>query len=84
MQRSLNEEELFALRSYCIGSLELVYEWISKDTQKTPERMQELLEQSMPEIIRKKAVELRDIPYAEAIKTMEEYLFKVGLSQAIF
>lgn len=84
MQRSLNEEELFALRSYCIGSLELIYEWISKDTQKTPERMQELLEQSMPEIIRKKVVELRDIPYAEAIKTMEEYLFKVGLSQAIF
>lgn len=83
MQRPLKEEELFALRSYCIGSIELVYEWISKDISQTPERMQELLEASMPDVILTKAKELKDIPYAKAIKTMEEYLFQEGLLQSI-
>lgn len=83
LQRSLNEEELFALRCYCIGSMEMVCEWLGKETLVPPEHMQELLELSMPEVIREKAVELKDIPYAEAIKTMEEYLSKEGLLQAI-
>ena len=83
VQRPLNEEELFALRAYCIGSMEMVYEWIEKGTLLLPERMQELLELSMPELLREKAVELKDIPYAEAIKTMGEYLSKEGLLRAI-
>lgn len=83
VQRALNEEEKFALHSFCIGSMELVCEWIDKGVQKTPERMQELLEASMPELIRKIAVEFKDIPYAEAIKTMEEYISREGLLQAI-
>ena len=83
VQRALNAEEIFALRSFCIGSMELVCEWIDKGVQSTPERMQELLEASMPELIRKIAVEFKDIPYAEAIKTMEEYISKEGLLQAI-
>ena len=84
MKRPLKEEEVFALRAYCTGCMELVYEWMSKEISRTPKRMQELLEISMPEVLRRSVVELKDIPYAEAIKTMEEYLSKAGLSQAIF
>ena len=83
LKRSLNEEELFALRTFCIGSMEMVYEWLVREPFMAPERMQELLELSMPEIIREKALELKDVPYAEAIKTMEEFLSKEGLLQAI-
>lgn len=83
IKRSLYEEELFALRTFCIGGMERVYEWLVRETSVTPERMQELLEVSMPEIIREKALKLKDIPYAEAIKTMEEYLAKEGLLQGI-
>lgn len=83
LQRSLSEEEWFALRCYCVGSMEMVYEWLGKETPVAPERMQNLLEFSMPEIIREKAIELKDIPYAEAIKTMEEYLSEEGLLQSI-
>ena len=83
LHRALNEEELFVLRSYCIGSMEMVYEWLCREPLLTPERMQELLEVSMPEVIREKALQLKHIPYEEAIKTMEEYLFKEGLLQRI-
>jgi len=83
LHRSLKEEELFVLRSYCIGSMEMVYEWLAKEPLITPERMQGLLELSMPEVIREKALKLRDIPYAEAMKTMEEYLSKEGLLQSV-
>lgn len=82
--RVLNEEEKFALRCYCIGGMELVCEWVARDTQISPERMLELLEASMPELIREKAMALKEVPYTEAIKTMEEYLSEAGLSQAIF
>lgn len=84
LQRSMTEEELFALRTYNIGSMEMVYDWISKGMQLSPERLVELLEFSMPEIIRTKIAELKDVPYAESIKTMEDYLLKEGLPQAIY
>ena len=82
VQRAMNEEELFALKSYCIGSMEMVYGWLSKGLQISPERLVELLESAMPEIIHEKVAELKEVPYAEAIKTMEEYLSKEGLLQA--
>lgn len=84
MHRTLKEEEVFVLRSYCIGSMEMVYEWLVKEPMIAPERMQSLLELSMPEVIKEKALQVKEIPYAEAIKTMEEYLSKEGLLQAIF
>lgn len=83
LSRVLTEEEKFALRSYCIGSMELICEWVSRDTNISPQKMAELLEVSMPEIIHNAATAMQKIPYTEAMKTMEEYLSKVGLSQAI-
>ncbi len=83
INRALNEEEMFALQSYCIGSMEMVTGWLGREPFIAPERMQEFLELSMPEIIREKALNLKELPYADAIKTMEEYLSKEGLLQAI-
>lgn len=83
LERTLKEEEMFALRSYCIGGMEMVYEWMGKGALMSPEQMLELLELAMPEILREKVTKLKAVPYAEAIKTMEEYLSKEGLLQAI-
>lgn len=83
MQRPLSEEEQFALRVYCIGSMEMVHDWLKKGTVISPERMMEYFEPSMPELIREKALAMKTIPYEKATKKMEEYLLKEGLLQGI-
>lgn len=83
VRRMMNEEELFALKSYCIGSMEMVHAWLSKGSSISPERLVELLEITMPEIIHEKVAQLKDVSYVEAIKTMEEYLSREGLLQEI-
>jgi len=84
LKRPLTMEEKFALRSYCVGSMELICEWVSRDTQILPEQMEELLAVSMPEIIYKIVVDMKDIPFDKVINKMEEYLSETGLSQAIY
>lgn len=79
LKRGLTEEELFAVRVYCIGGLEMVYEWVSKGTSPASERIAEMLEYAMPEFIHENVVKSQGIPYAEVLKTMEEYLSKEGL-----
>lgn len=83
LKRALSEEEKFALRSYCIGSMELICEWVSRDNRISSEQMMGLLELSMPEVLRQKALALETVPFAEAVEIMEEYLLQAGLSQAI-
>ena len=84
LKRPLTMEEKFALRSYCVGSMELICEWVSRDTQILPEQMEELLAVSMPEIIYKIVVDMKDIPFDKVINKMEVYLSETGLSQAIY
>lgn len=82
-QQSLTEEELFALRVFCIGSMEMVSDWLRKGTPVPTEQMMELFVLSLPELIREKTLTIKEISYAKATKTMEEYLLKEGLLQGI-
>ena len=83
MNRELTEEETFVLQTYLYGAMERIYEWISGGMQMTVERMVELLELSMPELIAQWILTGGEVPYAEAIKKMEEYIAKEGLLQTI-
>lgn len=83
MQREMKEEECFVLHLFVFGGMEEVYEWIRRGMLTPVERMVELLELSMPEIIGQWVLKERNIPYVEALKKMEEYLSEEGLFQAI-
>lgn len=82
LHRSLQEDELFVLHTYCIGSMEKVYEWINHGMVTPPEKMVHLLELAMPELMHNVIETFEEIPYAEAIKMVEQQLSAEGLSQA--
>lgn len=77
--RKLKEEETFVLRTYLYGSMERIYDWISRGMSGSEERMVELLELAMPEFIAKWILTGTNVPYAEALKRMETFLSEEGL-----
>jgi len=81
--RELTEEEIFVLRTYMYGGMETIYEWVNKGMTMPAERLVELLELTIPEVISKWLLTGEDVPYAEALKMMEKYLLAEGLLQAI-
>ena len=83
MGRKLTEEEAFVLHTYLYGGMQAIYDWIAGGMQTPIERMVELLEMSMPELIAKWILTGEDVPYKEALKMMEAYLSKEGLLQEI-
>lgn len=83
MKRQATEEEAFVLHTYLYGGMEAVYDWIAEGMQVPVERMVELLELSMPGLISKWILTGEGVPYAEAVKMMEEFLLKEGLLQEI-
>ena len=84
LNRELKEEEVFCLRTYIYGGMETVYEWIAGGMLISAERMLELQELAMPEIVKKGVLSHENVPYNEAIKMMESYILEQGLLQEIF
>lgn len=84
LNRTLNEEEAFCLRTYIYGGMETVYEWIAGGMSMSAERMLELQELAMPEIVKKAVLSHENVPYEEALKMMESYISEEGLLQGIF
>ena len=83
MGRHAKEEETFVLHTYLYGAMEAVYDWIAGGMQESVERMVELLEVSMPELISQWILTGEGVPYTEAVKMMEEFLLQEGLLQEI-
>ncbi len=77
--RILNEEECFVLHTYLYGGMQEIYDWISGGMNFSVERMVQLLELAMPEVIRKWILTGEGVPYKEALKMMEQYLKNKGL-----
>lgn len=84
LNRELKEEEVFCLRTYIYGGMETVYEWIAGGMLISAERMLELQELAMPEIVKKGVLSHENVPYEEALKMMESYILEQGLLQEIF
>ena len=84
LNRELKEEEAFVLRTYIYGGMETVYEWIAGGMLMSAERMLELQELAMPEIVKKAVLSHENVPYEEALKMMESYISEEGLLQGIF
>lgn len=84
MHRPMKEEETFVLQTYLHGGMEKIYEWISKGMIMPIERLVELLELSMPDLIGKWILTGENVPYTEAVKEMERYLSEEGLLPRIF
>lgn len=83
VKRELNEEETFILRAYLLGSMETVYEWIAGGMVMPVERMVELQELAMPELLKKCVLSSENVPYKEALKMMEGFLSEEGLLRGI-
>jgi AcrR family transcriptional regulator len=83
MKRELTEEEAFVLRAYNIGIMEVIYEWIAGGMLLPVERMVDLQEMAMPEMIKKWVITSENVPYKEAIKEMERYIAEQGLLRGI-
>jgi len=79
LKRELKEEEVFCLRTYIYGGMETVYEWISGGMIMPVDRMSALQELAMPEIVKKVVLSYENVPYEEALKMMEQYLYEEGL-----
>jgi len=83
MGRKPEEEEEFVLHAYLYGGMECVYEWISEGMVITVERLAELLELAMPQLIKQWIITGENVPYKEALKEMERFLAEEGLLQEI-
>lgn len=83
MGRNLSKEEDFVLHTYLYGGMEAIYDWIAGGMTTSVERMVELLELAMPELIGKWILTGEEVLYQEALKQMEKYLLEEGLLQAI-
>ena len=83
MKRNLREEEVYVLRTYLLGGMETIYEWIAGGMIMPIERMVELQELAMPELIKQWVLTGENVPYGEALKEMEQYLLEEGLLQGI-
>jgi AcrR family transcriptional regulator len=83
VNRELSEEEAYVLYTYLFGSMETVYEWISGGMVMTVERMVDLQELAMPEMLKKMVLSGDNVPYKDALKMMEQYLSEEGLLRGI-
>ena len=83
MKRELTEEEAYVLRIFIFGSMEVVYEWIAGEMVMPVERMAELQETAMPELIKKWVMSSENVPYKEAIREMEQYIAAEGLLRGV-
>ena len=83
MGRQSKEEEDFVLHAYLYGGMECIYEWISSGMTTPVERLVDLLELAMPELIKQWIVTGENVPYKEALKEMERFLSEEGLLQGI-
>lgn len=83
MKRELTEEEAYVLRIFIFGTMEVVYEWIAGGMVMPVERMAELQEAAMPEMIKKWVMSSENVPYKEAIREMEQYIAAEGLLRGI-
>lgn len=82
-KRELNEEEKFVLHTYLYGGMEAVYEWIAGGMVMPVVRLADLLELSMPDLIKQCILTGENVPYREALLEMEKYLSEEGLLQGI-
>ena len=82
MNRSINEEEAFVLRTFLTGAMESVYEWTAGGMAMPAEKMVEWLELAMPELLKPWILSGENVPYPEALKAMEDYLSEEGLLRA--
>lgn len=78
-KRPITEEEEFSLRLYLFGGMEKIYDWVAKGMNMPIERMIDLLELSMPELISHWILSGEDVPYTEALNKMIDYLEESGL-----
>lgn len=83
LKRDLNEEETFVLRAYIFGRMESIYEWIAGGMVMPVERMVELLELAIPELIKKWILSGENLDYRDALDEMKRYISKEGLLQTI-
>jgi len=81
--RKCKEEEVFVLRAYLYGAMECIYEWIGSGMSMQVERLTELLELSIPQLIKPGIISGKNVPYKEALKGMEKFLADEGLLQGI-
>ena len=83
MQRELTEEEAYVLNIFVFGTMETIYAWIAGGMVMSVERMADIQELAMPEIIKKWIVTSENVPYEEVIKVMEQYIAAEGLLHGI-
>lgn len=83
MKRELTLDEAFVLCAFNYGAMEAIYEWISGGMLMPVERMVDLQEMAMPEMIKKWIVTSENVPYEKAIKVMEQYIAEEGLLRGI-
>lgn len=83
MERQCNKEEEFVLHSYLYGAMECIYEWVGDGMSMPAERLTELLELAMPQLIKQGITSGEHVPYKEALKGMEKFLADEGLLQGI-
>ncbi len=79
MGRDLNEEEIFVLRTYLYGTMEVIYDWINTGMSKSIECMVRFMELAMPELMKQWMLQEDDLPYQEGLKQMEQKLKEEGL-----
>ena len=79
MERELTEEEAYVLNIFVFGAMESIYNWISGGMIMPVERMVDILEAAMPEIIKKWVMKGDHTRYKRSIKKMEEDIAKEGL-----
>ena len=83
MNREISEEEAFGLRAYLYGGMESIYQWIAGGMGMPVERLVDLLEYAMPEIIKRGIMAGENVAYQEALKELENYLLEEGLLQSL-
>ena len=71
------------IRDYFFGRMESIYEWIAGGMVMPVERMVELLELAIPELIKKWILSGENLDYREALDEMKRYISQEGLLQTI-
>ena len=83
MKRELVEEEAYVLNIFIFGAMEAIYEWIAGGMVMPVEKMVDLQEKAMPEIVKKWVMSSENVPYKEVIKVMEQSIAAEGLLHGI-
>ena len=79
MGRELTEDEAYILNIFVFGAMETIYNWISGGMVMSVERMVDILEAAMPEIVKKWVMKSDHTRYRESMKKMEEDIAAEGL-----